>query len=219
MMKKFVVYGAGEFADIVSDLIERVLQYTVEAYILDDEYINAVNKYNGKEVVPASMIKEKFSPLEYDVAIGFIGKDMFNSRKRVFDLLKCYGYKIDNLIHPSAIISTSNIGDGNIILENCVIGYNVKFGNGNIMWPLSSANHHNIVGNFNNFAPGASTSGGVIIGNHCFLGNNSTYNNKVTVSDYTFVGAGAYIAKNTESYGVYVPEKSIKINKTADEFY
>lgn len=133
--------------------------------------------------------------------------------------MKEFGYELENLIHPSAVISTSTIGFGNIILENCVIGYNVKMGNANIMWPLASINHHNIIGSFNNISPGTSTSGGVVIGNHCFLGNNSTYKNKVTVLDYTLVGAGAYISHDTESNGVYVPERSIKLDKTSDQFY
>lgn len=218
-MKQFIVFGTGDFSDIVSDLIERVLKYQVAAYALDNEYYTPGLQYNNREVISISDISVRFSPDKYDVAIGFIGKDRFDCRESRYMLLKSLGYEMKNLFHPSAVISSDNIGCGNIILENCVIGYNASLGNCNIMWPLSAINHHNVVGSFNNISPGVSTSGGVTIGNHCFLGNNSTYKNKVIVSDYTLVGAGAYISHNTESNSVYVPMRSVKLGKTSDEFY
>lgn len=208
-MNKFVVYGIGDFADIVTDLIENSLQYSVEAYILDDEYYGNNLYHNGKVVSKIGNIVNEYPPEIYDVAIGFIGNHLFDLREKAFTLLNSYGYRLQNLIHPSAVISTPNLGLGNIILENCVIGYKAKLGDGNIMWSLSSINHHNIVGSFNNFSPGSSTSGNVTIGDHCFLGNNSTYKNKITIADYTLVGAGAYITHDTQPYSVYVPQKSI----------
>ena len=217
MIKKIVICGTGEFSDIVTDLMERVLQGTVAAYVLDDEYITS-SEYNGKPVIALSKLKEEYPPEEYDAAIGFVGREMFNQRERVFHLLRNWGYKLENLIHPSAILSTEHIGCGNIIFENCVLGFHVQFGSGNIMWPLSAINHHGIIGDFNNISPGVSTSGDVTIGSHCFLGNNSTYKNKVMVADYTYVGAGAYIAGDTEAYSVYVPERSIRLDKKSTDF-
>lgn len=218
-MKQFVVCGIGDFSDIISDLIERVLKYNIVAYALDNEYYMPGLWNNNKEVIPVSDILKRFPPDQYDAAIGFIGRDRFENREKRYKMLKDFGYKVDNLIHPSAVISSNKIGNGNIILENCVIGWKASLGNGNIMWPLSSVNHHDIVGDFNNISPGVSTSGAVRIGSHCFLGNNSTYKNRVTVSDYTLVGAGAYISQDTESNSVYVPGRSVKLSKTSDQFY
>lgn len=217
-MKKFIVCGAGDFADIITDMIENVLDREVACYALDDEYYN-ISVYNEKPTVPLSEILNKFPPEKYSAVIGFIGQDMYNSKERVFNLLSKMGYDLENLIHKSSTISSNNIGKGNIILENCVIGYGVKMGNGNIMWPLSAINHHNIVGSFNNFSPCSSTSGNVIIGSHCFLGNNSTYKNKVKIADYTLIGAGAYISHDTEPYDVYVPQQSVLLpNKKSTSF-
>lgn len=211
-MKDFLVFGTGDFADIVSDLIKRLGRNTA-GYILDDAYVSS-DSYNRLPVIPLSRLKE-YSTEKYSVAIGFIGGKMYTQRSEKFELIRSLGYELENLIHPSAVLSTDNIGVGNIILEGCILGFKVKMGDGNIMWPHSVVNHHGVIGSFNNLSPSMSTSGGVTIGSHCFLGNNSTYKNKVVVADYTLVGAGAYIAHNTEEYGVYVPERTVKLNKNS----
>ncbi len=213
-MKKVVVFGTGDFADIIVDLVESALGREVAGYVLDDEYYSAP-EYNGKPVVPLSKAVMSFNPEQHSAVIGIIGKDMYRSRERVFNAIDEMGYELENIIHPSAIITSKDMGRGNIIFEGCVLAYAAKLGDGNIMWPLSALNHHGKAGSFNNFAPGAATAGGAVIGNHCFLGVNSAVNNRITIADYTLAGAGVYIAKSTEEYGVYVPERSVKLNRSS----
>lgn len=218
--KPLLVFGTADFADIVTNLIENSLKSEIAAYVLDDNYIEEYPlKYNNKPIVRTSDVYRLYPPNEYDITIGFIGTKMFKVRAEKLQLFKNLGYDLPNLIHQTSVISTYQMGYGNIILENCVISYGTNFGNGNIMWPNSSINHHNIVGNYNNISPSVSTSGGVIIGNNCFLGNNSTYKNKVIVADYSFIGAGSYISKNTDKFGVYVPQRTVKLEgKTSFDF-
>lgn len=213
-MKDYIIFGTGTFSDLVTEVIENSLDGKVCAYVVDDEYMQS-DMHKGKDVVAVSKLVEKYKPERYKAVIGFVGGKMMEPRERVFNMLTELGYHMDNIIHPSAVISTNNIGYGNVILENCVLAHNVKFGNCNIMFPLSVINHDGVVGDFNNIAPCVSTSGTVTIGNHCFLGNNSTYKNRIHVSDYTFVGAGAYIIKNTEKYGVYTPVRTVKLDKNS----
>lgn len=211
-MKDILIYGTGGFADIVSDLIKHLGRNTA-GYILDDAYASS-DSYNQLPVIPLSRLKE-YSTEKYSVAIGFIGRKMFTQRSEKFELIRSLGYELENLIHPSVVMSTDNIGIGNIIFEGCILCYGVKMGDGNIMWPRAIVNHDGVVGSFNTLSACMSTSGGTIIGNHCFLGNNSTYNNRIVIADYTFVGAGTYIAHSTEEYGVYTPARAVKLNKNS----
>lgn len=216
-MKKLVIFGTGDFADIVTDLAVRT-GFQVNGYLIDDEYYNGnENRKNGLPIVPFSQAGESFPAGEYGAAVGMIGQDMQTAREAVFNKLKGMGYELPNIVHPSAVIGSVAMGEGNIILEGCVLGFSAGIGNANIMWPLSAINHHGRAGSFNNFSPGATTAGGAVVGSHCFLGVNCSVNNRITVSDYTLAGAGTYIAKTTEPYGVYVPERAIKLNKTSLE--
>lgn len=219
-MKPFIVFGTGDFSDIVTYLIENDLERKIAAYVLDDQFIiDTHTTYHNKPVIPLSKVESLYSPELYSVAIGFIGKNMFEQREEKFDFFYSRNYELENLIHPSAIMSNCKMGVGNIILENCVFGFSTKIENCNIAWPLVSINHHGTVGSFNNLSPSMSTSGGVKIGNNCFLGNNSTYKNKICVADYTLVGAGAYITHDTERFGVYVPQRTVQLKKSSLDFY
>lgn len=213
-MKEYVIFGTGTLSDLVTYVIEDCLGDRVSAYVVDDEYMIS-NSHNGREVVPLSKLVEKYSPNRYGAVVGFAGGKMMDPRERVSNILCDLGYSMENIIHPSAVISTKSIGYGNVIFENCVLAHNVKFGSGNIMFPLSVINHDSVVGNFNHISPCVSIPGIVTVGNHCFLGNNSTYKNRIHVLDYTFVGAGSYIIKDTEKYAVYTPVRTVKLDKNS----
>lgn len=217
-MKKFIVYGAGDFADIVTNLIEDVLKREVISYVVNLDTCD-VNNHNGKPVVKLDDVVNLYPPKNYSAVIGFIGSDMRTSREKAFETFLEMGYDLENLIHPTATVSSSKLGKGNIILANSFIAFNSSIGNGNIVWQLAAIGYNNVIGNYNNISPHVSTSGNVTIGNHCFLGNNSTYKNKIIVADYTLVGANAYISHDTLPYGVYVPQKSIWLeNKKSTDF-
>ena len=90
-------------------------------------------------------------------------------------------------------------------------------GNGNRILQSSIFTHDIIIGNYNYCAAGVAFAGFINIGDNCFFGMNSTIKNKINIADYSLIGAGAYISLNTEKYDVYVPERSIRLNKKSIE--
>jgi acetyltransferase-like isoleucine patch superfamily enzyme len=215
-MKKFIIYGAGDFADIMkyyveNDLKQKVVSYTVHSAYMEDDEKSEIS------VVPFETLEEFYRPEEYSIILGIIGRDMFRPRAKIYYEIKAKGYDMPNIIHSKSSIAPDIIGDANIIMDNSVIGPKCKIGNGNIIWPCVSIAHQNIVGDFNQFAGCSSSVGQIEIGNNCFIGNNCTINAKI--ADFTFVGAGTYIRKNTEEYGVYTTSREIKIDKKSYEVF
>ena len=215
-MNKIILYGLGDFADIISCIIDRTDNYEVSGFTLDNKYIDE-KEYKGLPIIGFEEIETVFSPEEYSIVIAFIGGNMYRERENKFNQAINKGYSLPNIISKNVRINSSSIGMGNIILENISVG-DFCIGDGNIFWQGTILPHHNRVGNFNNFGPGSSLSGYSSIGNNCFIGNNSIIKNKVRIADYTLVGAGAYVDKNTDEYDVYVPSKSIKIDKKSFDF-
>lgn len=210
-MKKILIYGTGQYADIIYHMAHEVLQYEVAAFVLDKEYI-ADESYLNKPTVAMEQIKKVYPPDGHDMVIGFIGKEMFNQRKKKYELCHEMGYRMPNLIHPKAIIASNvKLGSGNVIFEHVSVGPYSILGSGNIFWNGCNIAHHANIGNYNNFAPGMATAGITTIGNNCFMGVNSATNNYVTIADYTLVGAGAYVSHDTKLYDVIVPAKSITL--------
>lgn len=217
-MRKLVVFGTGDFADVVSYVLEEKLGYRILAYTVNKEYISG-SSYREKPLVPFERILEMYPPKECGMVLGMIGKHMFDQRSKIFEQLVEMGYWLPNIIDPSARVDTKRMGFGNIILAHASIEAHCLIGRGNIIWQNVVLPHHNRIGDFNNLAPSVSLSGYSRVGNHCFVGNNACLKNRVELADYVFVGAGTYIAQSIKSKRVIVPSRSYELTgKTGYDF-
>ncbi len=217
-MKKLLVFGTGDFADVVSYVLEAKLGRPVEAYVVHGQYRSA-DRYAGRPLGALEDMCREYPPQEYAVVPGMIGKKMFDQRAAVFAQLFDWGYELENVIDPSAQVDTEEIGRGNIILANVCVEAHCRIGDGNILWQNAVLPHHNVIGSFNNLAPSVSLSGYSRVGNHCFLGNHVCVKNRVEIADYAYIGAGAYISRNVEKGAVMVPPRSYKLEgKTGYDF-
>lgn len=219
-MRKFIIFGTGDFADIVYWVITKEMKREVEVFTANKEYIGEERTHRNYPLIAFEDITKICSPDEYSMVIAYEGKEMYQERRRTYEKAENMGYVMENVISDSAIISSEKIGQGNIILEGCIIAPFSEIGNGNILWSGATVQHHNKVGNFNVLAPRVSPSGFVEIGNHCFLGNGAIIKNKIRIADFSFIGAGAYVSKNTKEREVVVPPRSYVLrNKESFDFY
>lgn len=226
-MKKLLIFGTGDFADIVAYVLTKKLGREIEAYMVHGKYLSradgekdrALYGMEGKPLFAFESIEERYPKEEYEVVICTIGKQMFNQREEIFRQVKKMGYEMPNVIDPSASIDTEEIGEGNIILANSSIEAHCRIGDGNIIWQNVVLPHHNQVGDFNNLAPSVSLSGYSKIGSHCFVGNNVCIKNRTELSDYVYVGAGSYVSKSIAPHQVIVPCRSYELpGKTGFDF-
>ncbi len=207
-MKKFVIYGFGDFADIMEYYLTKDCKREVVAFTADREYCTETS-HNSLPVVPFDELISKYSPDQFAVVIGVVGAHMFCDREKIYWAVKKAGYELPNIIHSTASVSAKVMGDANFIMDNVTIGPFVTMGNNNMIWPNVSIAHHNKIGSNNQFAGCSSTIGMTEIGDNCFIGNNSTIYRKI--ASFTFVGAGAYVSSDTKPYEVIVPARSITL--------
>ncbi len=206
-MREFIIFGKGDFADILTYMIEEEMRRNVAAYMVNREFLDA-DSYHGKPVVPYEEVEKLYNPGDHAVALGYEAHDMYRTRERLQGELRRKGFWFENVISSTAELTNAEIGQGNIIMQNCLLAPFSGIGDGNVLWAGAQVQHHNRVGNFNCIAPGVTPSGHVRIGNHCFIGTNAAIKNSVTIADYTLVGAGAYVSENTDEYEVIVPARS-----------
>lgn len=203
-----MIYGAGDLAEIVSHLA-IVCGHQIAGYVSD--FANRGDEINSLPVIHSQLIEKEFPPEEHSVILGFSGNDLQRTREERHRLLTQKGYMFPNLVHPSAQASEDfkRGYDANIVFEGAIIGYMCQLGQGNMIWQNCVLPHHNSIGSFNTFAPSVSLSGFSTIGDHCFLGNNSTVNNRIHIGDWSVLGAGSYARRSLEPKSVLVPQKSI----------
>lgn len=214
---KTVIFGTSNFSQMMywylsQDASEKVAGFCVEDAFFSDQMLD------GLPVVPYSKVKKEFPPDEFQVLLAMGTTQMGDVRERLFNSFKKDGYVLRNYIHPSALLQGCRLGEGNIILERVLVQPFSSIGNGNLIWYQSSIAHNNKIGDFNTIAGGASLSGFVQIENHCFVGNNATVRDHVCIASYTLVGAGCYVDRDTEAHGVYVPTRSLRLERDSREF-
>ena len=129
-------------------------------------------------------------------------------REKIYKEIHKKGYEVESFIHPTALIESKKIGEGNIILEKSFVGPHAVIGNGNIIWNGVNISHDAIIGDFNCFSASTTIAGNVTIKNNCFFGINSCVKNELKISDKTLLGAGCFLNSNTNEEDVFVNEKA-----------
>lgn len=219
-MKKVVLFGLGQFADMMYSYLHAQAGYQICAFTVDRQYLLPSMQYNGLPVVAFEELREHYPPEEYGLFLCLGHTDMNRARRDKFREAKKMGYRILSYTHPTATVLTEDFGEGNIILENATIGAFCTIGKGNVFWPCSHIAHHTSIGDFNFFTISVAVAGNIHIHNNCFFGNNCTIKNGIDIADYTLVGAGCYVSKSTKAHGVYVPARSVCLEgKTSDDFH
>jgi len=217
--KQVVIIGNNDFANLMFYYLTEHDKNKVVAFSVDSEYIKE-EIFNGIPVIKFETIEYDYPPNRYDVLIAIGALNMNDVRKKKFLQCKSKGYNIASYVHSTSIISADVvIGEGNIILEKCLIQPFVKIGDGNLFWNDTSIVHNDEIGNYNTISVGVSLSGFVKIKENCYIGNSAMIHEKIIIDDYTLIGAGAYVKSNTDKHSVIVPSKSIVLkNKKSTDF-
>jgi sugar O-acyltransferase (sialic acid O-acetyltransferase NeuD family) len=218
MKKKIIIFSQGLYAEIVNQYLTDDSEYEVVAFTLDDEYMKE-NTYLGLPMVPFSEIEKIYPPKDYFMHVGLSYTNLNHLREERYYQAKEKGYTLPTYISSkSTVLTKYPIGDNCFIFEDNTIQPFVKIGNNVILWSGNHIGHHGEIESHNFISSHVVISGQCLIKSNCFIGVNSTVAHGVTIETENLIGAGSYIAKNTEPKSVYVPPRSVKLDKTSDQF-
>lgn len=201
-MKKVVILGAGAHAAELEGYIFENNQHSrnkIEILGYYDDNEESWKKYKLKSPYLGG-IKEYTPKEEVGVIIG-VANVPFRRELITFYLEK--GAEFINFIHYTAFtFDTAQIGIGNVICRNCVVGPNAKLGNYNTLNTNASIGHDSIVGNNNVLCPNVGFSGSTQVGDNNFFSLNSTTIPSVVIGNDNIIAPNMVI------------EKTIKDNST-----
>lgn len=212
MKKSLIILGNTHFAEMIKIYVEQYRKISVSAFSVDSYFIRE-KVLVGIPVIPLENLTDQFAPEETEIIIAIGYSQMNKVRKEKINYIKEKGYFLPNFIHPSVHIENAELGEGNIILENCNLGYHSKIGNGNILWNGCNISHDCVIGDNNYLSPSVALAGRTVIEDNCFLGINSCTGHDVYIKKYTLIGAGCFMNSSTEEYDVYVSQKPTKLRK------
>ncbi|MBH11302.1 MAG: hypothetical protein CMG74_13300 [Candidatus Marinimicrobia bacterium] len=172
-MKNIIVYGAGEFGSLISNIVSFHSDLNIVAF--GDNDTEKIGQLIDKSPIFSEDDLLKFAEEnEIKHAITSIGNNKIRAEK--YTILKNRGLHMLSLVHPQALIDTKvKFGDNVIIEMGTAIHTNSNIGNNVFLGGDALIGHHNT------------------IGNHVLVGGNVSFGGSVFVEDYVSIGVGASI--------------------------
>lgn len=207
MIKDVVIIGYSGHAYVLIDVL-HLNHYKVYGYCDREEKQKNPYRltYLGSEVKDA-VIKVIGNYL----TVVSIGDN--NIREQIFNHLNKNSIQIQEVIHPSATISsTAIIGTGAHIMGSVTINSFAEIGQGVICNTACVIEHECSIGNFSHIAPGAVLAGNVQIGARSFIGANAVIKQGIKVGNNVVVGAGSVVINDIPDHTIVAgnPAKLLK---------
>ena len=212
-----VIFGNGGLAAVLAHYC-RTLAIPVAAFCVDAAY-RTVDQFDGLPNVDFEHVEKRFPPADHRIFIAIGASDLLgDARRKKMEQAQRKGYMFFSYCPGEKDRQkTIILGKNTFIMPHCTIDPFTHFGDGIIAWNGAVIAHHTVIGDYSFIAPGAVICGQVQIGEHCFIGANATIRDNLNIGPRTLVGAGAVITHDTEPGGVYLPARTVKIDKPSAE--
>lgn len=214
--KKLIIFGTGDIGQLAKYYFEIDSKYEVVGFTVDKDYC-LTPTFENLPLVPFEDINNHFSSNEFEMFIALSYAQMNKLREIKYLKAKEMNYTIASYVSSRcSYLSQFSPGENAFILEDNTIQPYVKIGDNVTLWSGNHIGHHSIIGNHNFISSHVVISGHCVVESNCFIGVNATVGHKVTIAKETLIGAGAIITKNTDEASIYVPAKSIKLDRKSN---
>jgi len=210
-MRKIIIFGLGQIAELTYDLIQQIQNLEVIAFTANKEHIHS-DKYLNLPVYPIEEIKKKLNCDECYFVTAISYKNVNENRENIYRKMKKENFNFTNVIHPSAICRFDKIGENNIIFELNNFQKGVSIGNNCIFWSSNHIGHHSKISDNCFFSSHVVISGSVTINENSFFGVNSSVRDNIIIGKKCIIGPNSLIAKDLSDYSI-VKNKATEISK------
>lgn len=205
--KPVIIIGNGGHARVLIEILlmqkKEILGYTAPAQEHNPYHI----PYLGTD---EEILHYDQREIELVNAIGSVSTTKL--RTYIFTFFKSRGYHFLNIIHPSAVVSsTVLLGEGVQIMAGAIIQPFVRIGDNTIINTSASIDHDCYIGKNCHIAPGCVLSGSVTVGEGTHIGTGTNIIQNVKVGKNVIIGAGSLVLKHIGDYKkVYgIPAKEV----------
>lgn len=195
-MKKLVIVGAGEFAQIAYEYFTHDSEYEVVAFSVEEKYLT-VQHIENIEVVPYHQLESRFCKQEFEVFVAIPSTNMNQLRARFYTDLKNKGYRFATYISSHAFVwRNARVGENCFIFENNVIQPFTTIEDNCVLWSGNHIGHRTIIRKNAFLTSHVVVSGYCDIGENTFIGVNSTVNDRVSIPSFCVIGSASTVVKS-----------------------
>ena len=216
-MKKVIIFGIQDFAELAHYYLTNDSPYTVCAFSVNEAYMPSTPYFKGLPIVPFENIEHIYPPSDYVFFAPMSPVKMNQLRENVYNNIKAKGYKLISYISSRATLFENPIGDNCFIHENNTIQPYTTIGNNVILWSGNHIGHHCIIEDHIMFTSHVVLSGHCAVKSYCTLGVNSTIRDGIVLEEGCFVAMGACITKSTEAWCSYKGNPAVKSDRSTKD--
>ncbi|CAK8724869.1 UDP-3-O-(3-hydroxymyristoyl)glucosamine N-acyltransferase [Candidatus Electrothrix laxa] len=203
-MKKLVIFGSGDIAQIAHFYFSTDSKYEVVAFTINDAYRKDAT-FCDLPVIAFEEITKYYAPEQCEIFVALSYSKLNAVRKEKYLAVKALGYRIASFISSNAtVLNEGGIGENCFIFEDNTIQPFVTIGNNVTLWSGNHIGHHSTIKDHCFISSHVVVSGGVEIGEQCFIGVNATLRDHIKIGNKCVIGAGALLLADAESEGVYL---------------
>lgn len=211
-MKKLIIFGIGEQAELAYFYFKNESDYDVCAFTVDHEYITKDNFIDDLPIVPFETVESYYSPEDF-IAFVAIGYSQVNkTRAQKYHALKDKGYSFASFVSSKATNYAETIGENCFILEDNTLQPFVKIGNNVTLWSGNHIGHHTVIEDHCFITSQVVISGGCKVGEFTFIGVNATLRDHIKIGRSNVIGAGCLILTETDDKNVFMV-KSTEVSR------
>ena len=205
-MKSLAIIGAGGNGKVVADIAAILGWIKIEFFDRNwpERDKNGQWPIVGKDTEISNFFRN------YDGVFVAIGEN--KKRGEFIKTLLRLKVNIVNLVHPSAIISsTVKFGVGIVIMPGVVVNIDVKIGSGVILNTNSSVDHDCVLDSNVHLSPGVTLAGNVSVGKNSWVGIGASVKENLCIGNNVVVGAGAVVLTDIKdkSKVIGIPAKPV----------
>jgi len=216
-MAEIIIFGAGDIAKLAHFYFEKDSQHKVVAFTVDSKFRNQ-SSFRDLPLVDFEQVTTNYPPSRYKMFVALSYARMNRARAETYARAKELGYELVSYVSSHCTyLSETPPGDNCFILEDNTVQPFVKIGNDVTLWSGNHIGHDSTIEDHCFLASHIVVSGHCRIEQGCFIGVNATLRNGITIAPESCIGAGAVIMKDTETKGVYLPERAKLFSKKSDE--
>lgn len=216
-MARLVLFGTGDIGRLAHFYFSHDSEHEVVGFAVDEQYRSS-DELLGLPVVSSEQVVERFPPDDHLMFVALSYTAMNRLRAAKCSQAKERGYRLASYVSSRCSFLTRHpVGENCLVLEDNTIQPFVEIGDDVVLWSGNHIGHDSAIRSHCFLASHIVISGHCEVGSYTFIGVNATVGNSVKIAEGTLIGAGAVVTKDTVVGGVYVPPRSLLLDKRSDE--
>ena len=195
-MKKLVLFGTGQIAELAHFYFSHDSDYEVVAFAVDGKFLTE-ERFCRLPVVPFEEVEKSHPALSHCmfVAVSYAGLNQVRTRKVAEAREK--GYALAHYLSSRATVwSGFEARENSFILEDNTIQPFATIGENCTLWSGNHIGHHSRIADNCFITSHVVISGNCTIGERSFIGVNATLRDGLTIGEGCLIGAGVLVLKD-----------------------